>query len=521
MSLLMLNESEIAHICICRACHHDLDQNSGKHGYIPRSIKLRNNKAPSISVDVQKCNVTGCSNQADIKSTASINLDDTPSGIAFDTSNLSTNLCLCTQYYYRLYKHQHQKPIQCTTCNELPKPSEQFNRHCPNPTVIEKYLRVTEGFSGSICENDIIYYKKRNELLNTLQLFNLLPVAQPNSAVSSIDSELDNIIQHVMLQLQDLEQGIEEHAVLSTILMVGTTIRKDNAILLPAAHKHFTSSLKQPPPRSRECTCRWLLKELEKVLSHHMTSTCKHKKHGTVLSRTGGDLMNALSYALSVSSKSATNSEPTSAVTDKSGCTCSIEDKICEVGEFLNHKLHNLASTLIENDKREPFNYQTLDIDKQMEMVDPALTQHILTLTKSYNEKKQLYTADEHSLSAHTKKVRRFYSLCVLLFCTNSRCCMPMHLLLTDVVKHHGGSSELIKILNRVGAVSSEDTHGRLVTFISQQREKEMETEFNPQAFKLASVDNIDVLSHYTKAYGICRKNVQYMARHIHPVCRA
>ena len=76
MSLLMLNESEIAHICICRACHHDLDQNSGKHGYIPRSIKLRNNKAPSISVDVQKCNVTGCSNQADIKSTASINLDD-------------------------------------------------------------------------------------------------------------------------------------------------------------------------------------------------------------------------------------------------------------------------------------------------------------------------------------------------------------------------------------------------------------------------------------------------------------
>ena len=73
-----------------------------------------------------------------------------------------------------------------------------------------------------------------------------------------------------------------------------------------------------------------------------MTSTCKHKKHGTVLSRTGGDLMNALSYALSVSSKSATNSEPTSAVTDKSGCTCCIEDKICEVGEFLNHKLHNL-----------------------------------------------------------------------------------------------------------------------------------------------------------------------------------
>ena len=69
---------------------------------------------------------------------------------------------------------------------------------------------------------------------------------------------------------------------------------------------------------------------------------------------------------------------------------------------------------------------------------------------------------------------------------------MPMHL---DVVKHYGGSSELIKVLNRVGAVNSEDTHGRLVTLIAQQREKEIEAELSPQAFKLASVDNIDVLA--------------------------
>ena len=50
-----------------------------------------------------------------------------------------------------------------------------------------------------------------------------------------------------MQQLQDLEQGTEEHVLLSTILMVAVTIRKDNAILLPTVHKHFTSLLKQPP----------------------------------------------------------------------------------------------------------------------------------------------------------------------------------------------------------------------------------------------------------------------------------
>ena len=212
--------------------------------------------------------------------------------------------------------------------------------------------------------------------MDTLHLFNLFPTTQDDSAAYSLDSELHSIIHSVMQKLQGLEQGTEEYALLSTIVMVAVTIRKDNAILLPSVHKHFASLLKQPPT-SGERTHRWLLKELEKVLGHHMTSTCKQKKHGTVLSRTGGDLMNALSCALSASSKPATNTEATSAVTEKSACICSIEDKVHEVGEFLNHKLHNLASTMIDNDKREPFDYQTLDIDKQMELVDPALTQHI------------------------------------------------------------------------------------------------------------------------------------------------
>ena len=155
---------------------------------------------------------------------------------------------------------------------------------------------------------------------------------------------------------------------------------------------------------------------------------------------------------------------------------------------------------MIDKDKRDPFDYQTLDIDKQMELADPLLLQHIQTLTKSCNETRKRM-ATEDSSSTHTKKVRRFYCLCVLLFCTNNRCCMPMHLLLTDVIKQFGGSSELIKMLNRLGAVASEDTHGRLVTFVSAQREMKQKEELNSSAFKVASVDNIDVLSHFAKAY--------------------
>ena len=104
-----------------------------------------------------------------------------------------------------------------------------------------------------------------------------------------------------MGRIQHSEHQSEEYAVLSTALMVGSALRKDTAILLPTAYKHFLSQVKRSPV-SEERSCRWLLKELEKVLGHHMTSTSSH---------TGGDLMHALSSALSVSAKSVTKSEPT------------------------------------------------------------------------------------------------------------------------------------------------------------------------------------------------------------------
>ena len=59
--------------------------------------------------------------------------------------------------------------MNCTTCFAKPKQSEKFNRHCPNPTVVEKYLCATQGFSGSILDDDIIIlcyscYKQQTEL---------------------------------------------------------------------------------------------------------------------------------------------------------------------------------------------------------------------------------------------------------------------------------------------------------------------------------------------------------------------
>lgn len=47
---------------------------------------------------------------------------------------------------------------------------------------------------------------------------------------------------------------------------------------------------------------------------------------------------------------------------------------------------------------------------------------------------------------------------------------MPIQFLLTDTVVCLGGSSELVKILNRLGAAISLDTHKRIATWVAAER---------------------------------------------------
>ena len=63
-----------------------------------------------------------------------------------------------------------------------------------------------------------------------------------------------------------------------------------------------------------------------------------------------------------------------------------------------------------------------------------------------------------------TKQIRQLYILSLVLFSTNAQCSMPFHSLLTEATLCHGGPHELVKILNRVGAIASIDAHQGLAT---------------------------------------------------------
>ena len=59
------------------------------------------------------------------------------------------------------------------------------------------------------------------------------------------------------------------------------------------------------------------------------------------------------------------------------------------------------------------------------------------------------------------------------MFTINPQCNLPFHLPLTETVISHGGSLELVHILDRIGAVASFKAHDRLIKAVVKARESD------------------------------------------------
>ena len=70
--------------------------------------------------------------------------------------------------------------------------------------------------------------------------------------------------------------------------------------------------------------------------------------------------------------------------------------------------------------------------------------------------------------------------------------------MLSEAILCNGGNLELVRLLNRIGAVASLDTINRLATLVVQIRMKEgIQKSLTLGKLTIASVDNIDILQPY------------------------
>lgn len=173
--------------------------------------------------------------------------------------------------------------------------------------------------------------------------------------------------------------------------------------------------------------------------------------------------------------------------------------------EKLNESVHQVVKHMLSQTPNQGHSL-ILDVDSFIDSVctvAPELWEHVQILTRSINERRGRRAAiSTTSYSSHLKRLRRAYLLSVLLFVTNNECSFPFHTLLADAIETSGGSTELITILNRVGAVASVDTLKRVILAVSQERKKQGIRSLLVQgSFTVASVDNIDFLQSHAAVY--------------------
>ena len=182
---------------------------------------------------------------------------------------------------------------------------------------------------------------------------------------------------------------------------------------------------------------------------------------------------------------------------DLEKCSHTLGEDTMQVAQYLNGKLHTQAKKYSSHYNQNPDEYLTMDIDQLIDGVDETLMGFIQELTKPIRDSRRtLFGTGEVDMKRH----RHFYALCLLLFNTNRMCNMPFHFGLTEAILCHGGSTELVRLFNKLGIVSSLDTNSRIATSIVERRFKQgIKPSLKSDMLSVVSIDNVDILqSHAT-----------------------
>lgn len=176
------------------------------------------------------------------------------------------------------------------------------------------------------------------------------------------------------------------------------------------------------------------------------------QKFGTIIYKRNGNLLTSLSWALGGIANKMPSVNPMKEHETRPRITLSGSARVFN---DLLHKEIDRVSTA--STTKNPVNFS---IDEFLTDVNPQIIKFLQVATQSTWQK--VLTSETF---AHTRKIRIFFILSCLLFCTNPKQVTPLHNILADIVETNGGSRQLIQILNHLDCVSSDDTHDRFGTF--------------------------------------------------------
>lgn len=133
-------------MCICYACNMQIQRNILNPIFTPRWKKKTSKTRSRCGIECCEATAIKCMHLAS-KEEVEQTLDQRITVFSVETTTIS--IPLCQTHYNRLYT-QLTTAAPCESCGEKPRKGEHFNRHCPNPDLINKHLN-----SASSCPSHL------------------------------------------------------------------------------------------------------------------------------------------------------------------------------------------------------------------------------------------------------------------------------------------------------------------------------------------------------------------------------
>ena len=381
---------------ICPACRKDITRVMSNADHVPRWTKTPAEKY---------CCVVECKDTvfSALHKTSSQEIEQLfiSCGLRSTTPSIPIPTPLCKHHYHLIYNKVEPRQVHCITYGTSLRNTK--SKACPQPTIIEPYLRENMGFEGNIKESDKVCYACYRSHLIILQKRNEI----------STDSDLADLITTLSHQIHapntiQSTSDLIDAAMTRVVVSVGRELLEGNVMLLPDVHELFNSNASQLSQHLHEninipelVTSAYVLSNLMANLQHHIMYSCKVKKYGTLIYRPNSDLRPALAQAL----WRLRNSTGTVA----SGTANPPDHR--EVLDDLNTRACSHVASCVSKYEHQPFDFLDLDIDKEIESTDPKLWEAVCLLTRATSEQKGLAKVTDCSTGAHhTKKNSSIFS---------------------------------------------------------------------------------------------------------------
>ena len=328
-------------------------------------------------------------------------LEDASLQIEGDTIPFPTPLC--NHHYYTVYNAVQPQQINCPTCGISLKHVK--SRPCPNAELIGEHLRDSAGFEGNLMSGDKVRYSCYKSHLVILQ------EVKKFSKDSDLQSLLNGFRQKISTADQpNTLQQVRDLAMDKTVVHVGEELLQRKVLLLPAAHDFFlekydeilaTIDLHEAEAQIAVVSL-WVLSNLTSALQHHLVYTCKACKYGTLLYRPNTDLVPLLQQSLSKlhqHEKKVLQTQPPQTIHSppkKLRMKNALDD--------LNAQILHQCRRYLGRDKIFVDEYSTLNIDKEIDQMNPTLWKAICMLTRSASERSGIANKQTMSNEQHKKK---------------------------------------------------------------------------------------------------------------------